>query len=255
MIILPPHLFVFFIFYHMQLIWTNFMSGDRMTCLEGAPSSTRQSKVKWREPRSWRRVRPQRPDSPHTVRYVSIQTCLPRWNTNVTEPLINHASMCPPPFRSWVWTGSPVLLRCSHLKMVSSARPWLKKHAHWLLTPTDLLQLKSCPGKYLNRELMCAAISDMCTTLNLKLLASQTNPHIGKDRGWTAGGCWERCGWGCQVNRRQTGSCWYHCGEGQIPVQGLSISEYLFSFTHWNISTSIAMTFCTDITWSPEDES
>lgn len=49
-------------------------------------------------------------------------------------------------FRSWAWARSPVLLQCSLLKMVSSARPWLKRHTHWPSTPADLPQLKSCPG-------------------------------------------------------------------------------------------------------------
>lgn len=71
------------------------MSGNRMTCLEGAQSSTRQSKVKWRGPRSWRHVRLQRRDSPRTVRYVSIQTSSPCINMNFTESLINPDLMCP----------------------------------------------------------------------------------------------------------------------------------------------------------------
>lgn len=64
---------------------------------------------------------------------------------------IRHILIVPLCARCWEWAGSPVLLQCSRSKTVSSARLWLKKHTHWVLTPADLSPLKSCPGECLDK--------------------------------------------------------------------------------------------------------
>lgn len=180
-----------------------------MTCLEGAQWTTGWSKVKWQGPRSWRPARLQRQDSPPTVRYVKVQTsslCINYQPSSVT----NKTWLLVPTTRSWVWARSPVPLQCSHLKMVSSVQPWLKKHTHWLSTPADLLPLKLCPGKYDKIYWLYGAVRFLIRADVKSAFSSQANPNICRDRGWTVWGGWERCGWGRQVSWCQTGCCWDH---------------------------------------------
>uniref|UniRef100_A0A671WT22 Microsomal triglyceride transfer protein n=1 Tax=Sparus aurata TaxID=8175 RepID=A0A671WT22_SPAAU len=78
------------------------------------------------------------------TRTKNLETC-----KTAESGFTTHSQVCQHPDQLTVLkyeSRSPVLLQCSLLKMVSSARPWLKRHTHWPSTPADLPQLKSCPG-------------------------------------------------------------------------------------------------------------